>query len=336
MTERPELEQIQHRVPPREASLPRSLANLDLNLLITLDAVLGHQNATRAAEQLGVTQPAISAALRRLRRYFDDDLLRRVGNRFELTPLAVDIRQHTRLALESVGRVFSIRNHVDVSLTRREFSVVTSDYSMALLGESLTANLLEQAPHARLRLVPDAPDHLSQAEQILAALDVMLVTHDVGKSLSSEELFRDEWVIVMDRNHPSAAGGPSIDDLRSLPWVLVHHSQTEATPITQQLRRRGIERWVQVTTDSYLTVPPLVAGSNRLAVLPSRLFDTTVGGRGLVCRSFPLPLAPLVHRMWWHPVHNFNPQHQFFRQVVVSAARAVGGGQGVCGSTASI
>ncbi|MFC9557905.1 LysR family transcriptional regulator [Rhodococcus sp. NPDC056960] len=85
MTSRPELEQIQHRV-PYEPSLPRSLANLDLNLLITLDAVLGHQNATRAAEQLGVTQPAISAPLRRLRRYFDDDLLRRVGNRFQLTP----------------------------------------------------------------------------------------------------------------------------------------------------------------------------------------------------------------------------------------------------------
>ncbi|MFC9557906.1 LysR substrate-binding domain-containing protein [Rhodococcus sp. NPDC056960] len=207
-----------------------------------------------------------------------------------------------------------------------------SDYSTALLGGRLTANLLEQAPHARLRLVPDAPDQLSQAEQILAALDLMLVPQDLGKSLSSEELFRDEWVIVMDHDHPSALGGPSIDDLRSCPWVLFQHSQTEATPVAQQLRGRGIEPWVQVTTDTYLTVPSLVAGSNRLALYPSRLLDPSASGYGLVCRSCPLPLDPLVHSMWWHPVHNYNPKHRFIRQVVMSAAHEIGGECGVGGS----
>ncbi|PBC50055.1 hypothetical protein CJ179_12315 [Rhodococcus sp. ACS1] len=79
------------------------------NLLITLDAVLYHQNATRAAEQLGVSQPAISAALRRLRRHFDDELLRRVGNRFQLTPLGMELRLHTRLVLDGVERAIAVR-----------------------------------------------------------------------------------------------------------------------------------------------------------------------------------------------------------------------------------
>lgn len=84
-----------------------SLVNLDLNLLVTLDAILTHQSVTRAAEHLGVSQPAVSAALGRLRRHFGDEILRRVGNRYQLTPLAVDLRQRTRLALTGVERVFA-------------------------------------------------------------------------------------------------------------------------------------------------------------------------------------------------------------------------------------
>ncbi|PBC50054.1 hypothetical protein CJ179_12310 [Rhodococcus sp. ACS1] len=154
----------------------------------------------------------------------------------------------------------------------------------------------------------------------------MLVPEDLGRDLPSEELFHDEWVIVMDRHHPSAPHGPSIDDLQALPWVLFRHSRTPADSAAQLLRLRGIEPWVQVSTETYLTVPPLVVGSDRLALVPTRLFDAAVDSRGLVSRPCPVRLAPLVQRMWWHRVHNYNPQHRFLRHVVMTTAQEVGGG----------
>src|SRR5689334_2449623 len=120
------------------ACVPANLNNLDLNLLLTLDALLAERSVTRAAERLGVTQPAVSAALARLRRHFGDLLLNRIGNRYELTPLAVQIRGDTTLALATVRRVFEATPDFDPAVAEREFTLVLSDYAVAVMGEELS------------------------------------------------------------------------------------------------------------------------------------------------------------------------------------------------------
>ncbi|WP_438804295.1 LysR family transcriptional regulator [Nocardia noduli] len=117
-----------------------------------------HQSVTRAAEHLGVTQPAVSAALARLRRHFDDETLHRVGNRYQLTPFGVDLRQRARIALTGVERVFAARGTFEATDTAREYSIFTSDYTTALLGRPLTELLGIRAPRARLRWLPSIPD----------------------------------------------------------------------------------------------------------------------------------------------------------------------------------
>src|SRR6185437_4041959 len=92
--------------------MPRSrqdskLANLDLNLLVSLDALLAERSVSRAAERLGLSQPSLSASLARLRRHFRDELLARIGNRYELTPLAAQLAEQTTGALAAVARVFA-------------------------------------------------------------------------------------------------------------------------------------------------------------------------------------------------------------------------------------
>ena len=135
------------------------LRNLDLNLLLTLDALLAERNVTRAAVRLGVTQPAVSAALARLRRHFGDPLLSRVGNRYELTLLAAQLRVDTTLALAAVRRVFEAAPDFDPAITDREFSLVLSDYAAAVMGEALSQVFAARAPQARLRI--QGPDALS-------------------------------------------------------------------------------------------------------------------------------------------------------------------------------
>ncbi|MDH6292394.1 DNA-binding transcriptional LysR family regulator [Rhodococcus opacus] len=303
----------------------RALANLDLNLLVTLDAIVQNQSVTRAAEQLGVTQPAVSAALARLRRHFADEILHRVGNRYQLTPFGVDLRQRTRLALSGVERVFGSRGIFEATDTAREFSVVVSDYATAILGRRLTDLITAHAPHARLRFIPTTPDHVARAEQMLTALDVMLIPHGFVTDLPNSEVFRDDWVVVTDHEHRVAYDGPTVDDLRTLPWVLVYHSQTASTPAARQLRMIGIEPRAQVITESFLTVRSLVVGSDRIALVPRRLLDVPGMRDGLNAHRSPVDLGPLVQAMWWHPVYDHEPEHRFLRELILQAAREVCG-----------
>jgi hypothetical protein len=134
-----------------------NLAGLDLNLLVALRALIEEQNVTRAGERVGLTQPAMSAALARLRRHFGDELMVRHGNRYELTPLGVALRHRTELAVVAVERVFAAQPDFDPTTSEREFTVLLSDYALMVLGP-VVANLLEEEAHRG-----DAAQHRSVA-----------------------------------------------------------------------------------------------------------------------------------------------------------------------------
>src|SRR5215472_796790 len=158
--------------------MPRSLqesklANLDLNLLVSLDALLAERSVSRAAERLGLSQPSLSASLARLRRHFRDDLLTRVGNHYELTPLAAQLGEQTTSALAAVARVFASEPDFDPATSEREFTVLISDYAIAVLGPPLAA-LLQQAPHVRLRL-HQVPTPVVDVAQALRDVDAMVL-----------------------------------------------------------------------------------------------------------------------------------------------------------------
>src|SRR5919202_4526588 len=148
-----------------------SLPNLDLNLLIALDALLDQRGVTRAAQQLGLSQPALSASLARLRRHFGDELLSRTGNEYRLTPLAAQLKPRVRVALDGVERVFTAQPEFDPAESTREFSVLLSDYACAVVGNELAQLLSEEAPSARLRLAHNTPDAVDQAQQTLLSTD---------------------------------------------------------------------------------------------------------------------------------------------------------------------
>ncbi|MEV7098635.1 LysR family transcriptional regulator [Amycolatopsis sp. NPDC051045] len=169
-----------------------NLGTLDLNLLVTLDALLQQRSVTRAAEQVGLSQPAVSAQLGRLRRHFHDELLTRVGNTSRLTPLAVQLKERVRVALAGVDRVFTAAADFDPAATTREFSFVVSDYGAAVLGPALAALLDTEAPGAQLRLLANTPQLVDAAEQVLAGIDLLLLPHGFVHGLRHQDLYTDE------------------------------------------------------------------------------------------------------------------------------------------------
>ncbi|MEU0265164.1 LysR family transcriptional regulator [Nocardioides sp. NPDC006303] len=302
-----------------------SLRNLDLNLLVTLDALLEERNVTRAAGRLSLSQPAVSTALQRLRRHFGDELLARDGNRYELTPLAQQLREPTASALAGVERVFGASTTFDPETATREFTVIVSDYAAAVLGDRLATVTAERAPGVRLRLKAQSHFDVNHAPESLRSADGMVLPHGFLTDVPSQDLYEDSWVLVVSRDNALVGDVVTLEDLGQMPWVMTHHQPTAFTPAARQLSMIGIEPEIQVVVESFLPVPFLVAGTPRVALLQHHLASKLSDAAGVRVLDCPWDVVPLVEAFWWHPVHRSDPAHAWLRDTLIEAGRLVTG-----------
>lgn len=315
-----------HRVYGDPMAVDRVLVNLDLNLLVTLDVLLRERNVTRAAEHLGSSQPAVSAALGRLRRHFGDDLLHRVGNRYELTPLATQLVSRTAPALAGVRRVFDVSAEFDPSVVEREFTVVTSDYAAAVLGPIVTRLLAERAPGVRLRLQQTSPYAVDHAVDTLRAVDGIVLPHGFLADTPCTDLYEDRWVCIVARDNDTVGAGLTLAQLGELPWVVLYNLPTAFAPAAQQLRMIGVEPRVAVVVDGFLPMPFLVAGTDRVALLQEHLARRMAGLAAVRVLPCPFEVVPLAEAFWWHPMYRADPAHAWLRDVLAEAGRLLAAG----------
>ncbi|MEU4695050.1 LysR family transcriptional regulator [Actinoplanes sp. NPDC023714] len=301
-------------------AVDRVLANLDLNLLVTLDALLRERNVTRTAEQLGVSQPAVSGALSRLRRHFGDQLLIRVGNRYELTPLAARVAALTGPALAGVRRVFDATSDFDPSDLDREFTLVSSDYAAAIVGPLIAKALAEQAPKARLRLQQTTPDAVDHAADTLRTADGLLIPHGFVTGLPYVELYEDRWVCIVSADNETVKEAVYMEHLAKLPWVVLFDRPTAYAPALRQLRLIGIEARVELVVDGFLQMPFLVAGTRRIALIQEKLATLMAPIAGIRICEVPFEVVSLLECLWWNPLHTNDPVHAWFRRLVQGAA----------------
>ncbi|GIJ43721.1 LysR family transcriptional regulator [Virgisporangium aliadipatigenens] len=310
----------------------RVLGNLDLNLLVTLDALLRERNVTRAAEQLGSSQPAVSAALARLRRHFGDELLHRAGNRYELTPLAVQLAVRTAPALAGVRRVFDTSSQFDPSTVEREFTVVVSDYAAAVLGPVAARLMSERAPGARLRLQQTTPHAVDHADETLRATDGLVLPHGFLADIPHTDLYEDRWVCVVATDSPAASADLTLGQLADLAWVALYHRPTAFAPALQQLRMLGVEPRVEIVVDNFLPMPFLVAGTDRVALMQERLARRVADAAGIRVMACPFEAVPVAEAFWWHPMYRADPAHVWLRELFAEAGRTLDPDAGVSGT----
>ncbi|MBB2948741.1 DNA-binding transcriptional LysR family regulator [Actinoplanes lutulentus] len=301
-------------------AVDRVLANLDLNLLMTLDALLRERNVTRTAERLGVSQPAVSGALSRLRRHFGDQLLVRVGNRYDLTPLATRVSVLTGPALAGVRRVFDSTADFDPSGLDREFTVVSSDYAATILGPLVARLLARRAPNARLRLQQTTPYAVDHAADTLRDADGLFIPHGFVTGLPHLDLYEDRWVCIVSADNPDVGDELYLRQLEDLPWVVLFDRPTAYAPAVRQLRMLGIEARVDVIVDGFLQMPFLVAGTRRIALIQERLATLMAPIAGIRILQCPFEVITLHESFWWNPMHTNDPVHVWFRELLIEAA----------------
>ncbi|MCZ0999473.1 LysR family transcriptional regulator [Streptomyces mirabilis] len=295
-----------------------TIRSQDLVSLPVLRALLRERNVTRAGEAIGLTQSATSNALARLRRRFGDDLLVRVGRKYELTPLAQGLLDRANQAFDALERVFE--DPFESGTSTREFALALSDYSLAILSSSLVPILRTEAPGIRLNLHQLSLRGAGDFEELLRQSDGVVLPPDYIRGHPGMRLFQDRWVCLVGTEAP-VGETLTMDDLAQLPWVsLFGPSLRSSAPPVRQLRAVGIEPRIEISVDSFHAAPDLVAGTDRIAFIPERLARRVIDFPGV--RVLPSPLTRNEHllSLYWDASETNDPGHRWFRGVLQRAA----------------
>jgi DNA-binding transcriptional LysR family regulator len=300
------------------------LQNVDLNLLLPLRALLEERSVSRAAQRMQMSQPALSAALSRLRRHFNDELLERHGNNYELTPLAVQLLEHSHSATVSMERIFSAQADFDPSTTQREFSILSSDYCVSVLGGALASVLSDQAPGARLRFHTVTSAVVANASDSLRDFDGLFIPHGVLNNVAHQDLFVDRWVCIVADSNRAVGDTLELAQLSQLRWIFTYSGQSEYTPASKQMELLGIDARIDIVTPNFLALPALLAGTDRIALVQESLALLMGRAGGLRILEAPFPVVPLREAFWWNAVHNRDPEHVWLRSALAEAVERSG------------
>jgi DNA-binding transcriptional LysR family regulator len=296
---------------------------VDFNLLVPLHALLQERNVTRAGAAASMSQPAMSAALARLRTHFGDELLVRTGRTYELTPLAEQLLPQVSAALDAVGTALDPWANFDPATSTRRFTVSGSDYALAVLLEPLLAAIHAQAPGVTVDFDPIPPPgvdmlaHLLRRDLLLAALG-----YDIpGRR---QVVFTDRFVCIVAEDNPRLVDGRlSLEDLAALPHVASFGSRTP-TAADAVLLEAGVAPRVEVTVEGLLAVPFTVAGTDLCAFVPERLFARCPTSLGLVVAEVPLDDPELAEAAHWHPSRHGDPSIGWLRGILREVSATLG------------
>jgi LysR family transcriptional regulator, nod-box dependent transcriptional activator len=300
------------------------LAGLDLNLLVSLNAILTERSVSKAAVQLGFSQPSLSLALRRLRIHFNDELLTRNGNTYSLTPLAVGLSENVTTALDAVRKVFSIESIFEPALSTREFVIRGSDHAAATIGSAIAAIADVEAPGVFFRFMNAMAGESVEALNTLEECDAMLLPPGAFPGLPSITVVKDHWVCMMAADNPFVGEALTLEQMGELPWVFTHQSRRTPRPAVAQLRMLGVEPEVDCVVDSFLALPWFLIGTNRLALVPARLAELLLVDPRLRCVPCPYEAVQMSVHMYWHPKHSHDPGHQWLRRLVKDLGQSMG------------
>jgi DNA-binding transcriptional LysR family regulator len=297
-----------------------SVSGIDLNLLAALGALLEERNLTRAGARLNLTQPAMSAALTRLRQHFGDELLVRSGRQFVLTPDAERVLPVVQQALQQVEQTFAETSEFDAANSTRAFSIAISGQSIVTLS-GLLRRAHELAPGVRLDLRP-VPAELISGDRGLLQHDLLIAPLGYYRPAGQPEVIcRDRFVCVVDPGNPRLRDGRlTLEDLSVLPHAAARLPHAEEDPVQDALDRLGITPRVVLATAAWLPIPFRVAGSDMVAIVPERLARRLANAAGVAVIEPPFGQVDLVEAAWWHPMRATDPALTWLRGVLNAAA----------------
>jgi DNA-binding transcriptional LysR family regulator len=299
-----------------------NLAALDLNLLVALDALVSEAHVGRAARRLGLSQPATSHALRRLRTLLEDPLLVRVGPGMELTPRALALR--TPLA-QTLGQVQAllVAERFDPSTSTRRFTLMMPDLVADLLLPLMVERIGAVAPGVRIDLAPWRGSATMTAELARSVDLVIACLPDAFPGFHRRRIYVDGDALAVRRDHPLRARLGKLKAFREARHVAVIGPGAQEDMIDTWLRQNGVERRIALAVPSYLQALRTAARSDLVAFVPRRLIAALAGPLKLVAVRPPLDPG-IDEQFMFHPTRaQVDPASIWLRGLVKDIARGL-------------
>lgn len=294
---------------------------LDLNLLITLEALLVEQNVTKAAARLHLSQPAVSAQLNRLRHVFDDPLLIPVQRGMTPTAKAIELLDPLRHALDQVRSTVATNRNFDPSKARLTVTIACTDYLQVAIVRPLVMKLRTSAPGVRVAMRNlDLPQ--LEAQMGRGDVDLALMTPQAAPlSLRTRHLFDERYVLIGRRDHPQLHGRVTVKEYARMEHVIVSLIGGDfITPVDTAMAALGHSRNVVLSAASFLSVPEIVAQSDFVALVPERLVHDRTDKLKLI--DCPFPVEGFAVGMMWHERGHGHSGQRWIRETIVSMINA--------------
>ncbi|MBR0750520.1 LysR family transcriptional regulator [Bradyrhizobium japonicum] len=300
-----------------------NLRNVDLNLLVILDALLRERNVSRAGERIGLSQSAMSAALARLREVFHDPLLVRVGRDLALTRNAEDLIVPLRESLGKVEQILLRRPGFDPATDARTFSISASDYAGLVLLTPFVRMIANEAPNVTIHLLPRARDaarvlQTSQADIVIEPIELF-----GPNDYPTTSLLSDRWLCAIDANHPDVKD----DTLTEKQFLELPHlvygigDDRQLNLADQHLADAGVQRRIEVTVESFLLNPFLIEGTRLVSLVLERAAKRLIGTVDIKLLESPISVPDIHEAMYWHPRHTTDPGHRWLREKLLKVAQ---------------
>ncbi|MCC6750329.1 MAG: LysR family transcriptional regulator [Deltaproteobacteria bacterium] len=298
-----------------------NLRSVDLNLLLVLEALFAERSVTRAAASLGLSQPAASHALRRLRELFGDPLFVRGPQGLRPTARAEAMGAPLALALQVLRRTLSEPPPFDPAASHRRFTLAATDLAQVTLLPPLLGALARGAPGISVLVRPVPAE---ETERLLAEgeLDLALALPGPDRpGLYRQALFEERFVCVLRKGHPAARRRLTLDRFCALPHLLVAPRGAPGGLVDSSLAELGRTRRVTLTVSQFLVAPHVVAHSDLAWTAPTRIAKAYARLLPLVLRPVPLPLGGFTLAQLWHERQHRDPAHLWFRARLAEVAK---------------
>jgi DNA-binding transcriptional LysR family regulator len=296
-----------------------NLRSLDLNLLVVFDAVFAEKNITRAGLKIGLSQPAVSNALTRLRGHLKDELFLRGPDALRPTPRAIELAGPIHAMLTDLQQVLDPAVF-DPATASRAFTIAAVDYFTVVIAPKLAIHLAAHAPNIDIRIVPTA----GRATELLDQAEIDLATasfSDPPERFGKATLVEDTYSCMVAAGHPLVEGKLTLSRYAAARHLLVTPRGDARGFVDDKLAEKGLTRRVAMTVNHFSAAPGIVEGSDLVLTAPTKIIERYLTERTMM---LPAPVdAPAAFRrldMLWHERLSRHPAHAWFRKTLLEMA----------------
>lgn len=295
-----------------------NIKSVDMNLLAVFDALLRDCNVTAAGARLGLTQPTMSHALRRLRAMCGDELFVRTSHGMQPTPYAIELGGPIQQALETIRFTLDRGLAFDPASSNRTFNLLMTDIGEAVFLPRLMTNLKEAAPGVNITAQQLLQDQYREALQSGAVDLAVGQMPRLATGFYQQRLFEDPYVCMVRADHPRIKTKLSLAVYLDAAHLRVTLPGSLASAVDRSLARRGLQRRIALRMPHYLAAPAVVAATDLVMTVPQMLSQALARGYALKTLPPPIALPRIVVRQFWHARFHRDPGNKWLRAQIAS------------------